>query len=238
MKPHQAIDDHSQGPVQLSPSGQLIGWAVFGGLVLVGFFFGIVTGYENPKPVQVAKANRDREKGSTKPSTPATPKEVTHPQPAPPAVPPLDQPPKADPPKADPPKADPPKPDPPRIATVPRKEEPKTPVLVPVSFQREVMPILRTHCLNCHGASAGKPKGGVNLTSIANMMKSRGKVLTPGKPQESDVYTSITEREMPDGGRPKPTQKELATLRNWILSGAKQRRRFPAKHAALPSSRD
>jgi hypothetical protein len=58
----------------------------------------------------------------------------------------------------------------------------------------------------------------------------------PGKPEESDVYTSITEREMPDGGRPKPTKRELATLRNWILSGAKERRRV-VRRRAVPSPR-
>ena len=113
--------------------------------------------------------------------------------------------PKTDPPKAEPPKVD--KVDPPKPPALVKKEEPKTQALKPVSFQREVLPILRSHCLNCHGAT-GKAKGDVNLTSIANMMKSRGgKILVPGKPDESDVYTSITEREMPDGGRPKPTPR-------------------------------
>ena len=53
-----------------------------------------------------------------------------------------------------------------------------------------------------------------------------GKILVPGKPDQSDVYTSITEREMPDQGRPKPKPQELMKLRNWILQGAKERRRI------------
>jgi outer membrane biosynthesis protein TonB len=213
----------------------LIGWAVFGGLVLVGFFFGVVTGYEKPKPVQMAKANKE----SGPPPVTEAPKPASQPQPkAQPitTIPPKEEikAPPADPPKANPPKADPPKVDkvdPPKRPTPIKKEEPKKQVLRPVSFQREVLPILRSHCLNCHGAT-GKPKGDVNLTSIANMMKSRGgKILVPGKPDESDVYTSITEREMPDGGRPTPTPKELMTLRNWILTGAKPRRRPHSRFA-------
>jgi hypothetical protein len=43
----------------LSSTGQLIGWAVFGGLVLAGFLFGVVVGYESPKQLVVAKANSE-----------------------------------------------------------------------------------------------------------------------------------------------------------------------------------
>lgn len=227
--------DHSDSPGRLSQTGQMIGWAVFGGLVLIGFFFGIVTGYETPKPVSVAKANREKEKDNAKPSETPIPKPTPQLQPEPQPIPPM--PPKEEQtPKVEPPKVNPPKVNPPKINPPPKKEEPKAQVLTPVSFQRDVLPILRTHCLNCHGAT-GKPKGDVNLTSIANMMKSRGKILVPGKPSDSDVYTSITEREMPDGGRPKPTPKELTTLRNWILTGAKPRRRRPfgTRGAALLS---
>ncbi len=88
-----------------------------------------------------------------------------------------------------------------------------------------VIPILRTHCLNCHGA-AGKPRGDVDLTTLAKLMKSPSpdKILVPGKPEESDFYTSITQRDMPGGGKPKPSDKELLVLKNWILTGAKERR--------------
>jgi hypothetical protein len=229
--------DPSDSPSQLSQSGQMIGWAVFGGLVLIGFFFGVVTGYETPKPVLVAKANKDRdkEKGSAKLPVTVVPKETPPAPPTPPMTPKEDETPKVEPPKANPPKIEPPKVNPPKINPPSKKEEPKPPALVPVSFQKDVMPILRTHCLNCHGAT-GKPKGDVNLTSIANMMKSRGKILSPGKPEDSDIYTSITEREMPDGGRPKPTPKELMTLRNWILTGAKPCRR--SKRRAPLATRD
>jgi hypothetical protein len=55
--------------------------------------------------------------------------------------------------------------------------------------------------------------------------QSPGKIVVPGKPEQSDIYTSITEREMPSGGKPKPSEKELLVLKNWILSGAKERRR-------------
>ena len=209
-------------PSRLSQNGQMIGWAVFGGLVLIGFLFGVVVGYESPKAVvveRVAKATPDA-------PGPAAPKKEQPFQPAPDVKKSETQPKKTESPKADPPKTDPPRNDSTIASPPPKKVEPKPATLSPVSFQKEVLPILRTHCLNCHGAGMGKPKADVNLTSIASMRRSPGKILVPGKPEESDVYTSITEREMPDGGRPKPTSKELLTLRNWILTGAKERRRI------------
>jgi len=230
--------DQPERPVGLSMSGQMIGWAVFGGLVLVGFFFGIVTGYERPKGVAVSSAPKEKE--SPKPETPKpTPKVTPEVQPSPTTPNPWVTPPKEDTtPKNETPKIDPPKIDPPKIDSPPKKEEPKSEVVIPVSFRKDVVPILRKHCFECHGDGKGKPKGDVDLTSIAKMMKSPGKILVPGKPEQSDVYTSITQREMPDQGRPKPKPDELLVLKNWILSGAKERRR-PVRHRKLtgPASR-
>jgi hypothetical protein len=216
--------DYSNPPERLSQTGQLVGWAVFGGLVLVGFCFGIVTGYEAPKPVLVAKANREKE--PPKPSEKPTPKNISpEPQPTPQVMPKEELAPKVEPKKADPPKIEQPKVEPKKIDTPPPpKVEPKKEDLKPVVF-KDVLPILRTHCLNCHGAGTGKPKGNVDLTSVAKMMKSRGKILVPGKPNDSDIYTSVTEREMPDGGRPKPKPEEMMLIKRWIETGAKERRR-------------
>jgi hypothetical protein len=120
-----------------------------------------------------------------------------------------------------------PKPAPP-IATVTPKTEtpPKKEEFKAVSFKTDVLPILRRHCLDCHGGGKGKPKGDIDLTTLAKIMKSPspGKILVPGKPDQSDIYTSITERDMPDGGKPKPSKEEQLVLKNWILSGAKERR--------------
>ena len=67
--------------------------------------------------------------------------------------------PKVEPPKVETPKIDMPPP--------PKKNEPKTPELTPVSFQKDVLPIFRTYCLNCHGSGTGKPKGDVDLRTVA-----------------------------------------------------------------------
>jgi hypothetical protein len=108
------------------------------------------------------------------------------------------------------------------VTTTPPKDPPKNDNLKPVSFKTDVMPILRTHCLNCHG-NVGKPKGDVDLRTIASLMKSTSpdKMLVIGKPEESDFYTSITKRDMPQN-KPKPSDKEILVLKNWILTGAKE----------------
>lgn len=184
--------------------------------MLVGFFFGIVTGYETPKPTVVAKAPKENLKPVEKVTPKVTPEPQPAPQPSPPDPPKVELTPKVEPPKVEPPKVDTPP---------PMKIEPKMPDLVPVSFKADIVPILRSHCYDCHGGGKGKPKGDIDLTSIASMMKSPGKIVVPGRPEQSDVYTSITERDMPDQGRPKPKPQELMKLRNWILQGAKERRR-------------
>jgi len=214
----------------------LIGWAIFGGLVVVGFAFGLVVGYEAPKPISVAKAPTETPKAPErlevrKEASEPRKETAAKPAPAPKAEAPSTN---GNPPKLET-KIDS------RTASTPTKQvEPKPEALVQVSFQKEVLPVLRAHCLNCHGGGKGKPKGDVNLTSIAAMRRSPGKILVPGKPEESDVYTSITERDMPDGGRPKPTARELETLRNWIFSGAKERRRIVKRRriSRLTATRD
>jgi protein TonB len=240
----------------LSQSGQLIGWGVYGTLLVIGFGFGIVTGYERPKTIAQAKASPDKDQPSSdipKPDTKTTPKSTpssdtpqTPPTGSPkdttsttPAVTPKTKvdtkPPmpfKTDPKPplpttTTPPKVDP-KPPMPTTTTPPKTDSPKKEDLKAVSFKTDVLPILRRHCLDCHGGGKGKPKGNVDLTTIAKIMASPspGKALVPGKPEQSDIYTSITEREMPDGGKPKPSKEDLLILKNWILTGAKERRRI------------
>jgi protein TonB len=108
----------------------------------------------------------------------------------------------------------------------PKEPDPKKPDVKAVSY-KEVAPILRTYCGNCHG-QVGKPKGGVDLRSFAAIKKGdeNGKALVvPGNPEKSPLYESITAGRMPDGGKTPPNPKELQLLHDWIASGAKERRR-------------
>jgi WD40 repeat protein len=95
-------------------------------------------------------------------------------------------------------------------------------VAEPVSFHREIAPILRANCVSCH--KPGKAKGGLDLTMHAALVKGgkhEGDVV-PGKASESGLIDSISgeEPEMPKEGEPL-SSAEVALLRRWIDEGAK-----------------
>jgi hypothetical protein len=208
--------DEPARPGRLSPNGQMAWIGVFGFLVLVGFFFGIVTGYDSPKPA-VVKVQKE--------------KAPEPPRPAPKVVPPKPEP-KAEPkvePKEEPrpePKKEEPKPE-------PKKEEPKvveppkvepTPATVTVSFDKQVKPILMRYCGNCHG-NAGKPKGDVDLRTLAAITDPKNPpILKPGDPKGSAILATIEDMSMPPNG-PRPGKGETDVIREWIKGGAKPRRR-------------
>jgi outer membrane biosynthesis protein TonB len=205
---------------------------VYGGLLVVGFFFGVVAGYEPSKPPPlVASAVKDREparRDDPKPEGPKPDPKVGAPTagPEPKAAPT----PRVDPPRPEP-TPEPKKPDPPKAE--PKKEEPKKAepaATVPVvSFEKDVKPILRTYCFNCHGA-AGKPKGDVDLTSLAKITDPNNPpILKPGDPEKSAIYFTIVDMSMPPQGS-RPGKGETEVIRNWIAGGAKPRRRKFPRH--------
>ena len=82
------------------------------------------------------------------------------------------------------PKTDP-KPPTPAATTTPKTDTPKKEEVKAVSFKKDVVPILRSNCLNCHGAGKGNPKGDVDLTTIAKIKASPGNLLVVGKPEKA-----------------------------------------------------
>ncbi len=92
----------------------------------------------------------------------------------------------------------------------------------PVSFYRQVRPILQRSCSGCH--QPAKRGGKLLLTSYEGLKAGgeNGAALVPGKPEESLVvqYISGPKPEMPKNGEPlKPLQIEL--ISKWIGQGAK-----------------
>src|SRR5688572_7195414 len=93
-----------------------------------------------------------------------------------------------------------------------------------VDFMLEVKPILEATCVSCHGPE--KPKGELRLDSRAGAIKGgdSGTALTPGKPQESKLYTStVLPPDHDDIMPPKGgvlTKGQTERLRLWIEQGA------------------
>jgi hypothetical protein len=92
------------------------------------------------------------------------------------------------------------------------------------SYVRDVKPILTSYCVRCHQPS--RAKGGLDLTTVEAMQKMgrRGKIMMePGKSAHSRVVQTMEGRRpaMPPRRSKKPTEKEIAVIRDWINAGAK-----------------
>ncbi|MDZ4849462.1 MAG: DUF1549 domain-containing protein [Pirellulaceae bacterium] len=95
-----------------------------------------------------------------------------------------------------------------------------TPPAESVSFERDVRPILKTHCLHCHGE--GKEiEGGLDLRLQKFILKGgeSGPAVVAGNPGESNLVERTVAEEMPPGDV-KLTSQEQEVLRRWVEYGA------------------
>lgn len=95
----------------------------------------------------------------------------------------------------------------------------------PVSFIRDVAPILKEYCFTCHDAK--KKSGKYDMTTVEKLLEggANGEPIVAGKPEESEFYELIVtqdERRMPprDKGEAVPAEK-AAVIARWIKEGAK-----------------
>ena len=91
-------------------------------------------------------------------------------------------------------------------------------------FEKKVRPVLVAHCLECHGADPKKVKGGLRLTSRAEMLKGgdTGPAVVAGQPTKSRLIQAVRytsdDLKMPPKGRLKGS--EVADLEAWVKAGA------------------
>jgi WD40 repeat protein len=97
----------------------------------------------------------------------------------------------------------------------------------PVSFGREILPVLRANCLACHSAS--KARGGLSLETRESMLEGgdSGAAIVPGRSADSLLFRLATHREEPEmppannkAGARSLDPRELALIRAWIDEGA------------------
>jgi WD40 repeat protein len=107
----------------------------------------------------------------------------------------------------------------------------------PVSFIKDVAPILKENCFACHDAK--KRKGKLDMTTYENFRKGGDKddPIAPGKPEESyliDALHGMNASRMPpkEAGDALPAEK-IAVIEQWIKEGAKLDDGIAAK-AELP----
>jgi mono/diheme cytochrome c family protein len=101
-----------------------------------------------------------------------------------------------------------------------------------LTFERDVRPILRAHCLDCHG-NQNVRKGGLDMRLRRLMVKGgeSGPVISPGHPEESYLLDRVKAREMPPGDQ-KLSSAEIAVLETWIQEGARTAQKEPAEISA------
>lgn len=86
-----------------------------------------------------------------------------------------------------------------------------------VTFERDVLPILTSNCLGCHGGLL--QKGDLDLRSMPALLKGgkSGPAVKPGDPDASPLWEAIDSGEMPKGEK-KLSAGEKEMLRRWVAA--------------------
>jgi len=95
-----------------------------------------------------------------------------------------------------------------------------------VDFKKEIAPVLEASCVKCHNPE--KKKGKLDMTTKDAFMKGGGdgKIVEPGKADESSLIKSILLPEDHDDAMPpldkapRPTAVQIEALKKWINAGA------------------
>ncbi|QDS94370.1 Planctomycete cytochrome C [Roseimaritima multifibrata] len=96
-----------------------------------------------------------------------------------------------------------------------------------VSFEEDVRPILKAHCLECHGE--GEETGGeldLRLSRFIHVGGDSGPGVVAGSPDESPLVERTASQDMPPG-EVKLTEEDVDVLRRWVATGAKTLRPEP-----------
>ena len=96
----------------------------------------------------------------------------------------------------------------------------------PVSFNRDIRPILAETCFHCHGPDPGSRKAGLRFDREESFFGKKTPLVVAGKPEASPLYARICSKDAdevmppPDAHKQlKPEHREL--IRRWISEGAK-----------------
>lgn len=88
-----------------------------------------------------------------------------------------------------------------------------------VSFATEILPLLESRCVNCHGGE--RTQEGLDMKTHAAIMagSENGPVVTPGDAANSTLAQMLLEGKMPKRG-PKLTPAQVQLIVDWINQGA------------------
>ncbi|MDP7274893.1 MAG: DUF1553 domain-containing protein [Planctomycetaceae bacterium] len=92
----------------------------------------------------------------------------------------------------------------------------------PLTFERDIRPIFKAHCLECHGETK-ELKGELDLRLRRFLVSGgdSGAAIVPGDPAASALLKRVSTGEMPPGKESrKLTPAQLDLIRRWIATGA------------------
>jgi hypothetical protein len=94
-------------------------------------------------------------------------------------------------------------------------------------FEKDIRPIFRTHCYDCHGA-VEEVEGGLDLRQVRRMTSGgqSGPAIVPGDAEASYLVQRVVDGEMPPSDVELP-KADIETLRRWIAEGAPTARPEP-----------
>lgn len=92
-----------------------------------------------------------------------------------------------------------------------------------LTFERDVRPILKTHCFHCHGEEE-ELQGSLDVRLRRFLVRGgdSGAVIVPGKPSESLLIERLRSGDMPpsEDGSKKVPEEEIDIIARWIAIGA------------------
>lgn len=92
-----------------------------------------------------------------------------------------------------------------------------------VDFARDIAPILKKHCLSCHGPRKQKGKLRLDRKDLAFKGGVSGRVILPGNAKDSLLYALLVDPDpdarMPEKADPLPAD-QIELIRRWIDEGA------------------
>ncbi len=97
----------------------------------------------------------------------------------------------------------------------------------PLTFEKDVRPILKQHCFMCHGEEP-QLRGGLDLRTVKMMAKGghSGAAVQPGAGNAGELWAKVEADEMPEGPK-KVSAAQKAVLKKWLEQGAKTARPEP-----------
>ena len=93
------------------------------------------------------------------------------------------------------------------------------PAAATISFASDVLPILESRCINCHGGD--RTEEGLSLTTYSDLLagSKNGAVVVPNNADHSKLAELILNQKMPKRG-PKLTPPQVQVIVDWINQGA------------------